>query len=87
MFLRCPICKSPTQYKKADNATLVIDGDPVCVRILCRERANDIVRCREERQRQTLEKCRELGLTVGQRFASDIFSNEPLQLPLRLDPG
>lgn len=42
MFLCCPFCKSPTQFAKADDADLVIDGNPVCHRVTCKSRAMTI---------------------------------------------
>jgi hypothetical protein len=72
MFLRCPFCKSPTKFRSAENATLVINGDPVCHRVLCREKAEGVI------DAQSTQKTLELG--IG-------FTAEMFQLPLRLNPG
>lgn len=54
MFLCCPFCRSPTKFRSPENATLVINGEVVCNRPLCRERAVNLI--------QTKEKCTQLGL-------------------------
>lgn len=72
MFLSCPFCKSPTKYRSTENATLVINGDPVCHRPICRERATEVI------QVQSAAKARELGIGL---------QPDAFQLPLRLGYG
>jgi hypothetical protein len=54
MFLCCPFCKSPARAQAAENATVVIDGNPVCHRPLCREQGIAYL--------QTLDKTEQLGI-------------------------
>ncbi len=60
MFLRCPFCTSPTKYRSTENCTLVIQGNPVCHRPLCREKASQVIAA------QSAAKARELGICLYQ---------------------
>lgn len=56
LFLCCPFCQSPTNFTKTDNASRVVNGNPVCHRPLCRERFIT------ESEKQTASKAYELGM-------------------------
>jgi len=68
LFLCCPFCRSPTQFTRVDNATYVVNGEPVCHRPLCREKAVDWAEVQLTPEEQSLAKAAELG--IGAPYAT-----------------